>query len=252
MLDWVPAQLRVVRITRPKYACRTCNEVVQAAAPERLIAGGLATPALPAQVLVSKYCDHTPLYRRSQIFARHGTDARRWPDGLAAHKPCMRVEPSRKRAQPVQRPHSVPSIAGKARGRQQRRDNMSKERFDIHQHLADRIVSAIEAGAGQWWMPGTVEPVVANRSISVLGGQKTAYVVFHKGIEVDADGGDENDSKRCLFAGRRSCSTPIRSMLSVRCFLPLPLTRYATSIVSLPSVRQRSSTAETGLLHSQA
>jgi hypothetical protein len=37
-------------------------------------AGGLATPALLAQVLVSKYCDHTPLYRQSQIFARHGVD----------------------------------------------------------------------------------------------------------------------------------------------------------------------------------
>jgi transposase len=73
-LDWVPAQLRVVRIVPPKYACRSCNKVVQAAAPERLIAGGLATPALLAQVLVSKYCDHTPLYRQSQIFARHGVD----------------------------------------------------------------------------------------------------------------------------------------------------------------------------------
>ena len=37
-------------------------------------AGGLATPALLAQVLVSKYCDHTPLYRQSQIFARHSVD----------------------------------------------------------------------------------------------------------------------------------------------------------------------------------
>ncbi|MGY3608234.1 MULTISPECIES: IS66 family transposase [unclassified Bradyrhizobium] len=74
MLDWVPAQLRVVRITRPKYACRTCNKVVQATAPERPIAGGLATTALLAHVLVSKYCDHTPLYRQSQIFARHGVD----------------------------------------------------------------------------------------------------------------------------------------------------------------------------------
>ena len=77
MLDWVPAQLRVVRISRRKYACRACNKVVQAPAPERLIAGGLATPALLAQVLVSKYCDHTPLYRQSQIFARHGVDLSR-------------------------------------------------------------------------------------------------------------------------------------------------------------------------------
>ncbi|MDR7222253.1 transposase [Aminobacter aminovorans] len=77
MLDWIPAQLRVVRITRPKYACRACETVAQVAAPERLIAGGLATPALLAQVLVSKYCDHTPLYRQSQIFARHGVDLAR-------------------------------------------------------------------------------------------------------------------------------------------------------------------------------
>lgn len=74
MLDWIPAQLRVIRTTRPKYACRTCETVVQAPAPDRLIAGGVATPALLAQVLVSKYCDHTPLYRQSQIFARHGID----------------------------------------------------------------------------------------------------------------------------------------------------------------------------------
>jgi len=77
MLDWVPAQLRVVRIRRPKFACRACGTVTQAPAPERPIAGGLATPALLAQVLVSKYCDHTPLYRQAQIFARHGVELER-------------------------------------------------------------------------------------------------------------------------------------------------------------------------------
>lgn len=74
MLDWVPAQLRVVRIRRPKYGCRACGTMHQAAAPERPMAGGLATPALLAQVLVAKYCDHTPLYRQSQILARHGVE----------------------------------------------------------------------------------------------------------------------------------------------------------------------------------
>jgi transposase len=64
----------VVRITRPKYARRICNKVVQASAPERLIAGRLATPALLAQAMVSRYCDHTPLYRQSQISARHDVD----------------------------------------------------------------------------------------------------------------------------------------------------------------------------------
>jgi len=77
MLDWVPVQLRVIRTTRPKYACRTCETEVQAPAPERPIAGGLATLALLAQVLISKYCDHTPLYRQAKIFARHGVEIER-------------------------------------------------------------------------------------------------------------------------------------------------------------------------------
>lgn len=47
---------------------------MQVGAPERLIAGGLATPALLAHVLISKYCDHLPLYRQSQIFDRQGVD----------------------------------------------------------------------------------------------------------------------------------------------------------------------------------
>jgi transposase len=81
ILDWVPAQLRVVRICRPKYGCRTCGTMHQAPAPERPIAGGLATPALLAQLLVSKYCDHTPLYRQSQIFARHGVELDRFDAG---------------------------------------------------------------------------------------------------------------------------------------------------------------------------
>jgi transposase len=74
MLDWVPASLRVMRIRRPKYGCRSCGSIRQAPAPERAIARGLATPNLLAQVLVAKYCDHTPLYRQSQIFARHGVE----------------------------------------------------------------------------------------------------------------------------------------------------------------------------------
>jgi transposase len=74
MLDWVPASLRVIRIRRPKYGCRACGTIHQAAAPERLIAKGMAAPGLVAQVLVSKYCDHAPLYRQAQIFTRHGIE----------------------------------------------------------------------------------------------------------------------------------------------------------------------------------
>ncbi len=72
-LDKVPAKLRVIVTRRPKYACRTCTDgVVQAPAPNRLIEGGLPTEALVADILVSKYADHLPLYRQAQILAREG------------------------------------------------------------------------------------------------------------------------------------------------------------------------------------
>jgi transposase len=74
-LDIVPAQFRVLVTRRPKYACRTCEDgVTQAPAPARLIEGGLPTEATVAQVLVSKYADHLPLYRQAQIYARQGID----------------------------------------------------------------------------------------------------------------------------------------------------------------------------------
>ena len=77
MLDYVPARLRVLRIRRPKYGCRSCGTIHQAPAPERPIAKGLASAGLLAHVLVSKYCDHLPLYRQSQIFARQGVTLNR-------------------------------------------------------------------------------------------------------------------------------------------------------------------------------
>jgi transposase len=93
MLDHVPARLRVIRICRPRYGCRACGTIHQAPAPERTIAKGLATPALLAHVLVAKYCDHLPLYRQSQIFARHGVEIDRstlanWVGGA-----CWWLEP---------------------------------------------------------------------------------------------------------------------------------------------------------------
>jgi transposase len=74
-LDIVPAQFRVIVTRRAKYGCRACESaVVQAPAPARLIEGGLPTETLVAQVLVSKYADHLPLYRQSQIYARQGIE----------------------------------------------------------------------------------------------------------------------------------------------------------------------------------
>jgi transposase len=72
-LDIVPAQLRVRVTRRPRYGCRTCEDaVVVAPAPERPIDGGMATEALVAHVVVSKFADSLPLYRQAQMLARQG------------------------------------------------------------------------------------------------------------------------------------------------------------------------------------
>jgi transposase len=77
VLEIVPARFKVIRHVRPKYTCTKCRAIVQAAAPGRPIARGLAGPGLLAHVLVSKYADHLPLYRQREIYARDGVELER-------------------------------------------------------------------------------------------------------------------------------------------------------------------------------
>lgn len=77
MLEYVPASFKVIRHVRPKLGCTCCDCIVQAPATSRPIARGLAGPGLLAHVLVAKFCDHLPLYRQSQIYAREGIDLER-------------------------------------------------------------------------------------------------------------------------------------------------------------------------------
>ena len=68
-LDVTPATFRVIVTRRPKYAYRLADgedRIVQAPAPDHLIAGGIPTEALLAQVAVSKYADGLPLYRQDR------------------------------------------------------------------------------------------------------------------------------------------------------------------------------------------
>ena len=74
MLEYVRACFKVIRHVRPKLSCEACDRIVQAPAPSRPIDRGLAGPGLLAHVLVSKYADHVPLYRQSEIYAREGVD----------------------------------------------------------------------------------------------------------------------------------------------------------------------------------
>jgi transposase len=74
MLEYVQVRFKVIRQVRPKLACAGCDRIVQAAAPSRPIERSIAGPGLLAHMLVSKYGDHCPLYRQSEIYAREGVE----------------------------------------------------------------------------------------------------------------------------------------------------------------------------------
>src|SRR5512142_756066 len=77
MLEYVPASFRVTRHVRTKLSCTRCDCIVQGEAPSRPIERGVAGPGLLAHVLVSKYADHLPLYRQSEIYARQRVELER-------------------------------------------------------------------------------------------------------------------------------------------------------------------------------
>jgi transposase len=74
-LEIIPATIQVLRHVRPKYTCPSCHTGIQIAPlPPQPIPKSLASPALLAQVAVSKYADGLPLYRQETILARIGIE----------------------------------------------------------------------------------------------------------------------------------------------------------------------------------
>jgi transposase len=55
-------------------ACRLCEKIFQAPAPELPIEKGRPGPGLLSHIAISKYCDGIPLYRQSVILAREGVE----------------------------------------------------------------------------------------------------------------------------------------------------------------------------------
>jgi transposase len=76
-LDYEPGRFLRRRLIRPKYVRKADRDAapIIAPLPARLQDRSLPAPGLLAHVLVSKYCDHLPLYRQERIFAtRHGVN----------------------------------------------------------------------------------------------------------------------------------------------------------------------------------
>ena len=74
VLEYVPSSFKVIRHIRPKLSCRACETTVQPPTPSLPIERGRLGPGLLAQVLVAKFCDHTPLHRQAGIYAREGVE----------------------------------------------------------------------------------------------------------------------------------------------------------------------------------
>jgi transposase len=70
VLEYVPSSFKVIVHVRPKLSCRSCETILQVPMPSLPIERGRPGPGLISHVVVSKYCDHTPLHRQSDIYAR--------------------------------------------------------------------------------------------------------------------------------------------------------------------------------------
>ena len=80
-LGIIPKQFYIERHIYPKWVCRECDIIHQAATPKQIINKSIATPELLAHILISKYADHQPLYRQNIIYQRSGVNI---PDATMA------------------------------------------------------------------------------------------------------------------------------------------------------------------------
>jgi transposase len=71
-LDYEPGRFFRRRTVRPKYVRIANREAppIIAKLPPKLVEGGIASPGLLTHIIISKYCDHLPLYRQEGIFSQ--------------------------------------------------------------------------------------------------------------------------------------------------------------------------------------
>jgi transposase len=74
VLEYIPGRFEVARQVRPAVSCRKCETMMQAPMPDLPIPRGMAGASLLAHIATSKFCDHLPLYRQAEIYARSGVD----------------------------------------------------------------------------------------------------------------------------------------------------------------------------------
>ena len=93
VLDYVPARFRVLRHVRPRISCRACEQIRQAPAIDLPLPKVMASSALLAHLIVSRFVDHQPWYRQAAILRRQGVDIDRDVMGRWARKLAWLMAP---------------------------------------------------------------------------------------------------------------------------------------------------------------
>ena len=77
VLEHVPASVKIVRHVEKRMICKECDTTVAGEMPTLPIERGKPRPGLLAHIMVSKFDDHIPLYRLSEMYDRLGIDISR-------------------------------------------------------------------------------------------------------------------------------------------------------------------------------
>jgi transposase len=108
VLEFIPARFELHIHVLPKYACSHCRDgVVAPETPVRPVSGCIAGAGVLAEVVVSKFAEHLPLYRFEDISTRYGLYLPRstlcdWVRNVAdLLKPLYQLQKSRVQTAPV-------------------------------------------------------------------------------------------------------------------------------------------------------
>jgi transposase len=99
-LEIRPPRVLVIRHTRLKYACKSCEGVESTESPVKLapppvqiLPKSMATPSLLAHLFVSKFADSLPFYRQEKQLLRHGISLPRSTMTRWAFEVAKRLKP---------------------------------------------------------------------------------------------------------------------------------------------------------------
>ncbi len=108
VLEFIPARFELHVHVLPKYACSHCRDgVVAPETPPRPLSGCIAGAGVLAEVVVSKFAEHLPLYRFEDISTRYGLHLSRstlcdWVGGVAdLLRPLYELDKELVRTSPV-------------------------------------------------------------------------------------------------------------------------------------------------------